>query len=72
MLRQWLADSPNFFQAFSFAFHHDKEAVCIPDQVITSSRFTHSLLAGGGEKSNQSAIELSRKQKIVANGRGKV
>jgi hypothetical protein len=30
-----LADSPNFFQAFSFAFHHNKEAVRIPDQVTT-------------------------------------
>ncbi len=42
-----MADSPDFFQAFSFAFHHNKEAVGIPDQVTTSSHFTHSLLAGG-------------------------
>jgi hypothetical protein len=47
MLRQWLADSPDFFQAFSFAFHHNQEAVRIPDQVSTSSGFTQSLLAGG-------------------------
>jgi hypothetical protein len=44
-----LADSPNFFQAFSFAFHHNKKAVRIPGQVTTPSRFTHSLLAGGDE-----------------------
>jgi hypothetical protein len=34
-VKKWLADSPDFFQAFSFAFHHNKEAVRIPDQVTT-------------------------------------
>ncbi len=44
-----MADSPNFFQAFSFAFHHNKEAVRIPGQVTASYGFTHSLLAGDGD-----------------------
>jgi hypothetical protein len=58
-----LADSPDFFQAFSFAFHHNKESVRIPDQVTMSSGFTHSLLAGGGELSYQSAIKTERKDR---------